>query len=407
MLDGRDSFDPDGNPLTYAWSFVLPLPAGSGATLSNPTAVQPTFTADVAGTYTVQLIVNDGQVSSEPDMVLINAAAGNLLPTANAGLDQAVNVGQTVTLEGGQSTDPDGDPLTYAWSFISRPAGSTAELSDPTAAQPTFVADAAGDFVVQLVVNDGTANSAPDTVVIQAGGGNLRPTADAGPNQTVDVAQTVTLNGSGSSDPEASPLAYAWSFVSRPAGSAATLSDATLVQPTFVADVAGEYVVQLVVNDGTVNSLPDTVIVSVQSPGPEGLDLAVTNFKATKVLKLGKDPEKSVRLRVWIKNVGQTAGDAPATLVGLQNGAEVYRETITVSVPVRKKVHFDFPSYTPTAAGEIAWTVTIQDENASNNSATAVTEVRERRSEHDDDKDKHDKDKDKDKDEDEHEEKDD
>ena len=92
--------------------------------------------------------------------------ATNHPPVANAGPDQTVYVTNTVTLDGSGSTDVDGNPLTYSWSFVSRPAGSAAALSDPTAVNPTFVVDKFGDYIVQLIVNDGTVNSAPDTVII-------------------------------------------------------------------------------------------------------------------------------------------------------------------------------------------------------------------------------------------------
>ena len=63
-LDGKGSSDPDGDSLTYSWSFV-PVPTGSGlTTLTNPTAVHPTFSPDVAGQYVVGLVVNDGKVNS-------------------------------------------------------------------------------------------------------------------------------------------------------------------------------------------------------------------------------------------------------------------------------------------------------------------------------------------------------
>ena len=126
---------------------------------------------------------------------------------------------------------------------------------------PSFVADVAGEYVVQLIVNDGTVPSAPDSVVISAAGVNLPPVADAGPDQAVDVGDTVQLDGSGSSDPDSDPLTYSWSFDSVPTGSTANLSDSTAVMPSFVADVAGEYVVQLIVNDGTVPSDPDSVVI--------------------------------------------------------------------------------------------------------------------------------------------------
>jgi hypothetical protein len=62
-------------------------------------------------------------------------------------------------------------------------------------------------------------------------------------------------------------LTYQWSFVSKPAGSNAVLADSTTAKPSFTADVNGTYVVQLVVNDGLVNSIPDTVTVTASSGG--------------------------------------------------------------------------------------------------------------------------------------------
>jgi hypothetical protein len=217
----------------------------------------------VSGTYVVQLIVNDGTVNSAPDSVSISTQ--NSPPVANAGPDQSVFFGDTVTLDGSGSTDVDGDPLTYSWSFTSRPPGSTATLSDPFAVNPTFVVDVSGTYVVQLIVNDGTVNSAPDSVTINTL--NSPPVANAGPDQSPFVTDTVTLDGSGSTDVDGDPLTYSWSFTSQPAGSTATLSDPFAVNPTFVVDVFGTYVVQLIVNDGTVNSDPDTMtIITLNSP---------------------------------------------------------------------------------------------------------------------------------------------
>ncbi len=85
--------------------------------------------------------------------------------------------------------------------------------------------------------------------------------ANAGPNQDVYTGSLVTLDGSGSSDPDGDPLTYNWSFASKPGDSTATLSDATIINPTFTADIEGTYVITLLVNDGTLNSSTDTVTV--------------------------------------------------------------------------------------------------------------------------------------------------
>lgn len=260
-LNGSGSSDADGNPLTYLWSFVS-IPTGSGATLTGPTTVRPTFLADKTGQYVVHLIVNDGVVSSTPATVTITTTPGNTAPVANAGPDQTVQMGATVMLNGSGSNDVDGNPLTYQWTFVTVPTGSTATLLNPTNVMPTFVVDVAGQYVVKLLVNDGKVTSVQDTVTITTTGGNTAPVANAGPDQSVSVGAMVTLNGSGSNDADQNSLTYDWSFVSFPPGSAPTLSNPTAVMPTFVADKAGQYVVQLIVNDGTVNSTPDTVTIA-------------------------------------------------------------------------------------------------------------------------------------------------
>ena len=238
------------------------IPNGSSAALSSATVVNPTFTADVAGSYVLNLVVNDGKVNSSPSTVTITASVANAAPVANAGPPQSVTTGSVVTLNGSGSSDANGDPLTYAWAFTSKPAGSSAALSSATVVNPTFTADVAGSYVLNLVVNDGKVNSSPSTVTITASVANAAPVANAGPPQSVTTGSVVTLNGSGSSDANGDPLTYAWAFTSKPAGSSAALSSATVVNPTFTADVAGSYVLNLVVNDGKVNSSPSTVTIT-------------------------------------------------------------------------------------------------------------------------------------------------
>lgn len=257
QLNGSASSDADGDPITYQWS-IIDAPVGSVATLSDPAIASPTLTIDVFGTYTVQLIVNDGVVDSAPDTVILNVV--NTPPVANAGPDQAVFVGDNVILDGSASSDADGDLLSYSWSLIQQPAGSTAVLVDTTTATPSIVIDQQGIYIAQLIVNDGIVDSAPDTVVLNVA--NVRPTANAGADQTVSVPTTVTLDGSGSADADNDPLTYQWSISSLPTGSTAVISDPAAVSPTIDVDLAGDYVIQLMVNDGTINSLPDTVTIT-------------------------------------------------------------------------------------------------------------------------------------------------
>lgn len=273
-LDGSGSTDVNSNPLTYQWTLNLTQAAGSNATLNNPTSVNPTFTADVQGTYVAQLVVNDGITSSNPATVTISTNVVQA-PTASAGPNQSVVPGVVVTLDGSASTDPQGLPLAYTWSLITLPANSNAVLSATNVVNPTFATDQSGTYVAQLTVNNGFLSSAPATVSIATA--DVQPIANAGPAQTVSAGTTVTLDGSQSQDPNLKTLTYSWAFLTVPTGSNALLIGATTVNPSFVADLAGTYVVQLIVSDPSASSNPSTVTITASptaialSPNPLNL----------------------------------------------------------------------------------------------------------------------------------------
>lgn len=104
----------------------------------------------------------------DPPTTGLPTPTANQVPVADAGVDQAVSVGLTVTLDGSGSTDADADVLSHSWSIASSPAGSAAALNDASAEDPSFVPDVAGTYTVQLVVTDGTDSSPADAVTITA-----------------------------------------------------------------------------------------------------------------------------------------------------------------------------------------------------------------------------------------------
>ena len=163
--------DSDGTIASYNWTQT----SGTSVTLTSSNSASSSFTApDISSdeTLTFELTVtdNDGATSTDTINIAILAASetGNTTPIANAGDDQSVSTGNTVTLSASQSLDADGDDLTYLWSLTSTPTNSSASLSSTTSASPTFTADITGSYVVSLVVNDGLVDSDTDTVAITA-----------------------------------------------------------------------------------------------------------------------------------------------------------------------------------------------------------------------------------------------
>ena len=279
-LDGSKSIGAGGSLIQYQWS-IDSKPAGSTAILANSTTVNPSFVPDLPGDYVIRLKITDNASNSQTGTVTITVGK-NSPPVATAGSAQNVTTGTPVTLDGSASSDADGNTLSYAWTFKSKPTGSSAVLSSATGAKPTFTPDVAGSYVVSLIVNDGNLDSlAPSTVTVTATTPivvNAVPVANAGANRIYSLGQAVTLDGSASSDANGDTLTYSWSTTSVPAGSSMTaLPNATSAKPTFTPDVAGAYVFNLVVNDGKANSTIASVTITVTGSPQASAKFVVTD----------------------------------------------------------------------------------------------------------------------------------
>jgi hypothetical protein len=144
---------------------------------------------------------------------------GNSAPVANAGPDQEVEQGVSVTLDGTESTDADGDALTYEWAFTVVPDGSTVEsedITDSDTASATFVPDVAGIYTVRLTISDGDRSDS-DLVSVTTTGEELgveitlaRPDMVEVDLGTIDgvLAETVTV--SAGVEEEGDVDAYEW-----------------------------------------------------------------------------------------------------------------------------------------------------------------------------------------------------
>ena len=260
-LDGSGSSDPESGPLTYSWSQI----SGPTVTLNAANTVAPWFIPTALGIHTFRLNVTDDGGSTASDDVSVTVNDRN--PVANAGPDQNVQKNILVTLDGSASSDPDNDPPIYSWSQI---AGPAATLAGQTTANPTFTPTKAGVYGFRLNVSDGFGGSASDDVVVTVT--NRNPLAEAGLDRTVAVGALVTLDGSGSSDPDNDTLSFAWT---QTAGPAVTLTGPNTVNPTFTPAVAGLYQFRLNVSDGDGGLNSDSVIITAVAGNPPSAVLTV------------------------------------------------------------------------------------------------------------------------------------
>ena len=259
-LDASGSLDLDSDPITYSWVQTF----GTTVTLSDPVAIQPTFTAPAATqTLTFELTVDDGTDSSTDTVdIIVNTVPVNNPPIANAGIDQTVNEGDAVTLDASGSLDLDSDPITYSWV---QTLGTAVTLSDPTLDRPTFTAlpvGSAGETLTfEVTVTDGTDSSTDTVDIIVNDVPNNAPVAnDQGVSVDEDGSVVITLTGS---DIDLDTLTFA--TVTNPIEGAITNFDVNAGTLTYTpnANYYGTDSFTFTVNDGMVDSTEATVSITV------------------------------------------------------------------------------------------------------------------------------------------------
>ncbi|MGZ4848725.1 MAG: PKD domain-containing protein [Halobacteriota archaeon] len=345
--------DPDNDPLSYSWSLTA-KPSDSHLTISDPKTAALSFTPDALGDYTLELKVTDTGGLSGTDTVKVTAV--NQAPTANAGDGQSINRGAVVALDGTKSSDPENQPLTYAWSITSAPTGSTASLSTTDPTKPTFTPDKPGAYEIQLIVTDSVgAASQPDTVKVTV---NDQPTADAGSDQSVHVGTAAMLDGSNSKDTDSTVASYAWTLVSSPAGSNPVLSDPTAVKPTFTPDKVGSYTFALKVTDDK----------GAESTNVAQVTITATNDPPT----TNAGPDQVVRVKSTVTLDGRQSTDP--------NGDPITYTWTLVTKPHKSTAQLTGgttaqPTFKPDKTGSYTIKLVVTDKYGAQSSDTVVVSV--------------------------------
>ncbi len=372
-LLGSNSRDPEGSVLSHLWEQV----DGPAVQLSSTTTADPTFRAPDVGpeglALTFRLTVTDDLGARSSDTCIVNVTWVNIPPTADAGADQAVNMGAIVTLDGSGSTDVDDGIASYSWKRVSGPVVETVDWSQPTI---TFVApDVASEgasLVFELTVTDHNGLKATDSCIVNVSWVNTPPTSNAGPDQAAYEADTVMLDGSASTDDEGI-VSYQWK---QTLGTPVALSDPNAPSVQFIAptiSAASETLTfTLAVTDAGTLQSEDTCQVTVHKKS--GVDLT-GGWKSSTY-----DGSKFVGT-VQVKNAGNLrAGTFRVALYLSSNGTALTRllKTTTVyglSAGAAKDLSYSYRARGLSGQSMIAVidsTGVIQETNEANNRAVVA-----------------------------------
>ncbi|MCU7936841.1 MAG: hypothetical protein KZQ99_18540 [Candidatus Thiodiazotropha sp. (ex Dulcina madagascariensis)] len=209
QLDGGASTDTDGAIVKYRWY----QNRGPVVQLDGARTATPSFQAPSNAELGFGLQVEDNAGATGWDSIVIRAEPiTNQAPVANAGDDRTVSLGVEVTLDGGASTDADGDIAKYVWWQRS---GPSVQLSGRNTATPSFEANAPGEVVLRLRVEDDRGARVMDDVRITVeDDGNRPPTADAGPDGAGVETLIYPLDGAASNDLDGAIASYLWEQLS-------------------------------------------------------------------------------------------------------------------------------------------------------------------------------------------------
>lgn len=263
-LSAAGSTDPDGDKLSFSWVVPQGIQAKqNGATL---TFVAPELDKDTS--FTIAVKVSDGKLTSTASHTVVVKAKKsgneNHPPIARLTGPDSADAGQTVTLSSADSTDPDGDKLSFSWIV---PHGIQATRNGATLVfvAPELTKDTSYTFAVK-VSDSKLTSTATHTVVIRAkksGGENLPPVARLTGPTNADAGQTVTLSAASSTDPDGDKLSFSWVV---PQGIQAKQDGATL---SFVApelDKDTNVTISVKVSDGKLAaSASHTVAIKAKS----------------------------------------------------------------------------------------------------------------------------------------------
>ncbi len=347
-LDASGSKDSDGSIQRYIWKQIS---GPNTASLSNSTSAKATISGLIEGTYTFEIKIVDDRADWVTQNVTVTVGKNNnpnQAPVANAGSNQTITLpANSVTLNGSASKDNDGTITKYLWEKTS---GGTATIVSPNSANTQINNLQQGTYTFRLTVTDnaGATSSATVNVYVNAassGSGNTGATVivNAGNDQTITLpANSVTVDGSRSSDSRGEIKKWEWKRISGP--SQHSIANYEVVNTVISNLVEGTYQFTLTIWDNSWVPHRDTMKITVLPPQSNGgtgttkviagADQNISTSSTTLDGSQSTDPKGVIKEYRWTKISGPSSftiantAAAKTTVSNLTNGTYQFRLTI-------------------------------------------------------------------------------
>src|SRR5215208_17186 len=284
ILDGEDSNDPNGDSLSYAWKQTSGFPYDID--IINPNEAVSIFKVpdDLSKdtTFTFELTVRDSYGKTSTDTISIDAI-GNSKPVADAGEDIKALRGEQAVLDGTDIYDPDptGKIISYVWQASGGSGNDDdddhyndiylQDTNQPIAkfAVPFVQEDTTFEFTLKVIDDEGAEDDSNMKVEVK---GNSKPVADAGSNKKAVIREQVTLNGTGTNDPDPTGQVVSYNWEQTDGNPSVSINDADKDTPWFTVpnveeDTTFEFTLTVTDNEGAVDD--DKVEVEAEAPAPK------------------------------------------------------------------------------------------------------------------------------------------
>lgn len=194
---------------------------------------------------------------------------------AEAGEEQQLVPNAVTLLDGSQSSNSTGAPISFRWELIQKPEGAEVLTSSLNQVAVQFSTNKPGEYIFRLTVSYQNWSDTDTVKIIVVEGPASKLEAKAGEDQVIELGNTAQFDGSGSVNELGGAMEFSWEIIQKPEGSVAEIRFPDDAVANFKPDKVGKYLVKLTVKVQS-NSSADLIELTVTPAGGNGGSILIS-----------------------------------------------------------------------------------------------------------------------------------